>query len=125
MKYIALWGHTIKLIYIFLYLFKLHNYECRCLPGTKGRHCDQVVERCTSNTCAKNGKCVDLPDHRYKCVCDVGYTGEFCESKIDFCAAKPCQNEGFCKNENNDNKFSCQCPSGYHGITCQVLLVLF
>ena len=103
-----------------IFTFQLRSYECRCLPGTGGRHCDQVVPRCTPNTCAQHGKCVDLPNHRYKCVCDTGYTGEFCEAKIDYCAAKPCLNEGFCKNVNTDKKFHCTCKTGYEGAACEV-----
>ena len=100
------------------------EYKCKCLPGTGGTHCDKVVKRCTTNTCAQHGKCVDLPEHKYKCVCDVGYTGEFCEAKIDYCKAKPCKNEGFCQNANNDNKFTCKCPAGFVGDTCEVIRTL-
>ena len=34
----------------------------------------------------------------------------------DECASDPCQNEGTC----NDmiNHFTCDCPTGYQGITC-------
>ena len=90
------------------------------MPGTGGRHCDQVVKRCTTTTCATHATCVDLPEHKYKCVCDAGYTGEFCETKIDFCAAKPCKNDAFCINVNSAEKYNCQCKPGFKGPNCEV-----
>ena len=105
----------------FVFLLKVKGYFCKCLPGTAGSHCDQItVSRCTSNTCAQNGRCISLSNLNYKCICNVGYTGEFCEAKIDYCASNPCSNDGVCRNSNGYKKFKCHCRKGYTGETCEV-----
>ncbi|XP_071958272.1 lachesin-like [Antedon mediterranea] len=38
----------------------------------------------------------------------------------DACSSSPCDNQGTC--EINDNGFSCQCTSGFEGVTCKQVL---
>ena len=101
-------------------MHQFKSYECKCLSGTGGTHCDQIVKKCTNTLCGSNGKCVDLPDHKYKCVCKDGYIGDFCETMIDICYPNPCLNNGVCTKTNNINEFSCKCSFGYTGATCNV-----
>lgn len=40
----------------------------------------------------------------------------------DPCASKPCYNGGTCVKE-NQNSFSCKCPSSYSGPSCKTNLI--
>lgn len=51
-----------------------------------------------------------------------GYTGRFCLEEIDECASQPCQNGAICHDK--IASYQCECPNGYTGLFCQVILKL-
>eukprot|EP00058_Branchiostoma_floridae_P016400 XP_002601888.1 hypothetical protein BRAFLDRAFT_124580 [Branchiostoma floridae] len=69
---------------------------------------------CPANTFAPAGStsCQDCP------AGSISSAGSGTCSNINECASNPCQNGGFCNDETN--RYSCSCPSGYGGTNCQI-----
>ncbi|XP_052090824.1 neurogenic locus notch homolog protein 1-like [Mytilus californianus] len=66
----------------------------------------QEVNRCYPNPCQEKTYCVEACYNQYVCVTfDVP------------CDSYPCINSGTCRN--GVNRYTCICPSGYYGTTCQ------
>ena len=72
-------------------LVKQHEYECLCLPGYYGEHCEK--RPCDNVDCHSRGTCVNLltsstckataisgwncdPGTDYRCNCDEGKRGD-------------------------------------------------
>ncbi|XP_071088739.1 uncharacterized protein [Haliotis cracherodii] len=91
-------------------------YQCDCVTGSGGAHCEfDIVDNCLNNTCI-NGRCVDHLES-YSCNCTAGYTGAYCQLDIDDCSGSPCQNNGTCVDA--INSYTCTCVAGYTGEECQ------
>ncbi|XP_050682975.1 basement membrane-specific heparan sulfate proteoglycan core protein isoform X5 [Leptidea sinapis] len=84
--------------------------------------------------CLNGGYC-QRPDSTY-CTCKTGFSGTYCEKRSppllqqrygNPCADSPCQNRGECKvNAPTYSRmnYTCDCPLGYAGATCQIPLTL-
>ncbi|KRT83956.1 EGF-like domain containing protein [Oryctes borbonicus] len=94
------------------------GFDCLCIPGIRGRECEENINECESNPC-KSGNCIDKIGS-YICQCDEGFEGELCELDIDECERKqPCIH-GSCRDLRND--YFCDCNSGFGGKNCSVTL---
>ncbi|XP_071484036.1 uncharacterized protein [Diadema antillarum] len=107
------------------------GFWCQCTPDFIGRTCSVPVP-CSSNPCLNDAECVDVrgvddpvfeeEQVSYTCNCLDGWMGQNCEVQVpvsDTCSSDPCQNGGSCRP--NSAGFTCDCPSGYSGTTCQYL----
>ncbi|XP_069121729.1 LOW QUALITY PROTEIN: sushi, von Willebrand factor type A, EGF and pentraxin domain-containing protein 1-like [Argopecten irradians] len=56
----------------------LNTYNCTCIGGYTGRHCDIPPDFCLDNAC-QNGAVCQNQDWNYTCQCVGDYKGEFCE----------------------------------------------
>ncbi|XP_048844777.1 protein crumbs homolog 2-like [Brienomyrus brachyistius] len=90
-------------------------FECTCIPGWRGRHCQEDVDECASSPC-RRGACRDLPA-AYRCECPPGYGGDACEEDLDNCQGHRCQNGASC--QDGVNHYSCVCPLNFTGTFCQ------
>ena len=92
------------------------SYQCTCLLGTAGDHCEVNYDDCYSNPCQYGGTCSDgIQD--YTCTCPEGTAGKDCSINADECTSSPCTNGGTCTN--GLNKHVCTCPTGYYGDRCE------
>ena len=76
------------------------------------------LETCRVDRCGDNGECVQRADGGIECTCDSGWGGRDCSVDIaDNCLSEPCENGGVCSD--GINTFSCDCPPGWTGDTCE------
>ncbi|XP_023119112.2 protein delta homolog 2 [Amphiprion ocellaris] len=84
---------------------------CRCDPGWDGERCN----RCVPTPGCVHGSC----DQPWQCVCTSGWAGRFCDRDLSVCSRlQPCHNGATCVMEDSGD-FTCLCPEGFHGPTCQ------
>ncbi|XP_008296529.1 protein delta homolog 2 [Stegastes partitus] len=84
---------------------------CRCDPGWDGERCD----RCALTPGCVHGSC----EQPWQCTCASGWAGRFCDKDLSICSRQqPCHNGATCVMEDSGD-FSCLCPEGFHGPTCQ------
>lgn len=122
-------------------------WQCSCPHATEqqygymGQMCEQLVERCTADTCKNGGHCFNS-NVGPSCSCPCGYAGDRCEImatnvnadsvaqlsnngaggvgyRLEFCSQAPCQNGGTCFHTNDGQNFECHCKSGWAGTYCQ------
>lgn len=95
------------------------NEACVCVSGYGGVSCDSNA--CTSNPCQNEGTCVGASDGGFSCVCGGSFTGDHCENchPLIPCAFHPCLNSGTCVTGVCGHNFTCECMSGYNGLTCE------
>ena len=101
---------------------RVANYTCACDLGWTSWLCDEEINECEANPCQNEATCTDLIG-TYLCNCTEDYTGNDCEKlKVVTCANSPCS-QGDCSDLYDPvtqlaNNFTCLCPFGYQGLTC-------
>lgn len=85
---------------------------CRCDPGWDGEHC----EHCVPMPGCRHGTC----QQPWQCECEAGWAGRFCDKDLAVCSEQqPCQHGATCLLEDSGD-YSCLCPAGFHGRSCQL-----
>ncbi|KAI5637364.1 EGF-like domain-containing protein [Phthorimaea operculella] len=94
------------------------GFECVCVAGTKGPHCEVNIDECAESPC-NHGKCIDGVGS-YTCECLPGYEGNHCEIEVDECLRyTPCAH-GRCFD--GRASYYCACEPGWGGRNCSVIL---
>ena len=91
------------------------------------------MDACSNSPCRKGGTCIpssstcddDVCPPSFTCDCLEGTSGTYCEIgeplKLQACNPNPCRNGGTCISaEGEESRFSCICPSGWQGLTCDL-----
>lgn len=84
----------------------------------EGRDIEQCLESlCTYIECQNGADCRELTvAPGFECQCFPLYSGSYCEIPLQICDPNPCQFGGLCREI--QSTFSCQCPLGRGGRTC-------
>jgi hypothetical protein len=56
------------------------HYNCSCIDGFDGYHCETNIDDCFEDSCKNGGQCIDLING-FSCNCFTFFYGEFCEIK--------------------------------------------
>lgn len=95
------------------------TFNCKCLPGYNGEHCEHVVDLCTEMKPCQNGAvCSQIGVNNFTCSCANGTYGKRCEFQVDVCSNFSCLNNGVCVGVQLD-RARCSCPYGYEGEHCE------
>lgn len=90
----------------------------------------ELLSACSSNPCYFGSTCMDLSNGQYFCQCPVNYSGQNCDQYIPGgggsggstpCSSNPCQMGSTCVNNNAQGTFTCMCPQGLTGPTCNII----
>ncbi|XP_065193055.1 fibrillin-2-like [Sycon ciliatum] len=92
----------------------VNSYNCQCLPGFTGVHCEVNVDDCLGMPCLNNAVCMDMVD-AYQCQCQSGFTGQNCQVDIDDCIDVNCTANSKCRD--GVDQFQCVCDEGYVSTT--------
>nr|XP_047923095.1 protein crumbs homolog 1 isoform X4 [Anser cygnoides] len=100
------------LIFYLSFLLLIHLKKSLCMRNDS---------RCLSNSCQKNSTCA--AGHREDtCRCaDVppDTMEELCNKTSDPCSSNPCLQNATCLSSPGNLSFTCECPAGYNGTTCE------
>uniref|UniRef100_A0A8D0FP68 Crumbs cell polarity complex component 1 n=1 Tax=Strix occidentalis caurina TaxID=311401 RepID=A0A8D0FP68_STROC len=84
--------------------------------------CMRNDSRCLSNSCQKNSTCI--AGHKDDtCLCadaSVDSMEELCNKTSDPCSSNPCLQNATCLSSAGNLSFTCECPAGYNGPTCEI-----
>ncbi|CAH3123723.1 unnamed protein product, partial [Pocillopora meandrina] len=104
------------------------SYSCKCADGYYGETCEKGLP-CVpgKKTDDPQGRCCVFPFEyggvTYQsctngwCSFDEGYVGNWANC-VNPCTNNPCQNGGDCT-VTGDDSYSCKCPDGYYGESCE------
>uniref|UniRef100_A0A671QBF0 Neurogenic locus notch homolog protein 1 n=1 Tax=Sinocyclocheilus anshuiensis TaxID=1608454 RepID=A0A671QBF0_9TELE len=94
---------------------------CRCPADFVGPQC-QFPNPCSPSPCRNGGVCrarTQGNDVELTCDCVLGYSGPLCLTPVNHaCMGSPCRNGGTCSLLTLET-FTCRCPPGWSGKTCQ------
>ncbi|CAF4027943.1 unnamed protein product, partial [Rotaria sordida] len=94
------------------------SYNCSCLPGFNGTHCEFDYRPCKPHTCLYHGICNETSNSTFNCICNEGWQGINCESMINFCDNVTCWNKGVCRSLLSN--YQCKClGDSYYGRRCE------
>ncbi|XP_076452266.1 uncharacterized protein LOC143287910 [Babylonia areolata] len=101
------------------------GYECYCVDGYKGTHCEVPPAPTTpcvpTNPCLNGGTCTAI-NGGYVCNCVTGFQGNHCElppAPTTPCVpTNPCLNGGTCTAINGG--YVCNCVTGFQGNHCEI-----
>lgn len=97
------------------------GYQCICLPGFRGRHCELSDSACQLLPCANGGVCVDRAN-RVECRCPSGWTGPTCRQNINECTTPVCKNGAACRDR--PGTYECLCTPAWTGRDCSIPLIV-
>ncbi|KAM4659927.1 protein crumbs homolog 1 [Amazona ochrocephala] len=101
------------LIFYLSFLLLIHLKKSLCMRNDS---------RCLPNSCQKSSTCV--PGHKGNtCHCadaSVDSVEEFCNKTSDPCSSNPCLQNATCLSSAGNLSFTCECPAGYNGPTCEI-----
>ena len=85
----------------------------------EGRGVNQCLQPvCPYIQCQNGATCSDVAEAPgFTCTCPPFFSGVFCETVLPVCDPNPCLFGGVCRDE--QFTFSCQCPLGRGGRTCE------
>ncbi|XP_067085594.1 sushi, nidogen and EGF-like domain-containing protein 1 [Osmerus mordax] len=105
---------------------QVDGYTCSCPARFTGAHCETELvavqvnssssqaenqtASCGGEGCGPRQTCLYSSPGSYNCTCNPGFYGDKCEEEC------LCQNGGLCLDLNG----TCECPSGYTGLYCQL-----
>lgn len=94
-----------------------NSYNCTCLFGFYGRHCENFNCPCVGGRCLRY-----YSSEQYRCVCKTGFTGRYCETFNGDCrnttdSSLKCVDSSFC--QKTDYGFACICPPHLQGKQCE------
>lgn len=98
---------------------QLHEPQCHCPSGFKGRFCEIEINECSGEPCYNGGQCLDLKQG-YRCKCQPGYSGLQCQIEQSDCKNDTCPERSMCQDLPGINNYTCLCRSGYTGPNCNI-----
>ncbi|KAK8746436.1 hypothetical protein OTU49_017016, partial [Cherax quadricarinatus] len=109
-----------------LHLLAVMNSMCTTETDCSGHgSCTDVVEISDDVSVPFNTQLSSLVAPKFMqkagCVCDQGYGGGECETLVNACGHRPCAEYEECTPTDASTRgYTCQCPSGRAGPSCQV-----
>ncbi|XP_028404123.1 neurogenic locus notch homolog protein 1-like isoform X1 [Dendronephthya gigantea] len=91
---------------------ELGTFECKCVPGFKGRTCREKTP-CSGvvNPCRNGGTCIDEKNN-FRCICTREWKGKDCsQNTTSLCQGERCLNGGTCRVSEDGKSWYCVCKS--------------
>ena len=102
-----------------------------------------IFNLCNSGPCVNGGTCAFYTQFNiYTCICPPNYSGNRCETLVTSsntlstttsttgavtnsnpCLSNPCINGGTCLSSQFNNYYICNCPAGYTGTICSLIVI--